>query len=159
MCLPKNHLAQIFVVRWNLYITPDRTLALHSLEMIDVLPLLVAPSPCAALHAEHKRHDHVHQRHEHQQGNIGVVANAPNPIEEECAPVPTVQFGGNNRSWALARCVLARWVFHDVPPVDLKTNETDHAGKGLRKVALARRLRRDRTPSFASLSLIHLNPQ
>src|ERR1700686_3837275 len=74
---------------------PYRPLALHALEMLDAVPSPVAPRPGAALGAKHEKHDEADARNERQERDVGVVADAPYPIEQECAPVPAVDFRRN----------------------------------------------------------------
>ena len=80
----------------------DRPVALHPLEVRDVSPPLVAPRPLAALRAEHERHHDVNEWDHRQQRDIGVVADAPDPVEQERAPVPASDLGRNECALALA---------------------------------------------------------
>src|SRR5258706_272935 len=70
----------------------DRPIALDALELLDAFPALVAPRPLAALGAEHDHHDQVDDRHQRQQRDQRVVADSPDPVEKERAPIPAVYF-------------------------------------------------------------------
>src|ERR1700693_6136961 len=80
--------------------------------MINILPTLVAPSPCIALHAKHEEHDDVHPGYKHQQGNIGIVPDTPDPIEQNGTPAPMIQLFWNNDRFSLAGGVFHR--FHSL---------------------------------------------
>lgn len=67
---------------------PDRPVMLHALEMLQVAPSAVLPGPRVAFYAQDEGHDEVHERNERQQGDERVVAEAPDPVEEEGAPAP-----------------------------------------------------------------------
>src|ERR1051325_8799783 len=81
---------------------PDRPQPLHALEMLDVAPARVAPCPFSTLGAEHEDHHHIDQRNEHQQRDVSLVDDAPDPVEQERAPVPAPDFRRNDRALALA---------------------------------------------------------
>ena len=84
---------------------PDRPQALDALEMLDAVPAPITPSPAAALGAEHEWHDEADQRNESQQRDVGVVADAPDPVEQERAPVPAVEFGRDVLRFDAYACV------------------------------------------------------
>src|SRR6202030_1712020 len=60
--------------------------------MFQAIPSPIAPCPAAAFRTEHERHDQSDKRNERKQRNEGIVSDTPYPIEQERAPVPTVDF-------------------------------------------------------------------
>src|SRR3982074_2613122 len=61
--------------------------------MRNAVPSPIAPGPLAPLGTEHERHDqNAKERHQRQQRDEGVVSDAPDPVEQEGAPVPAVDF-------------------------------------------------------------------
>src|SRR5262249_2533845 len=71
---------------------PNRPLALYALEMLDALPSPIAPGPGVAFGAKHEHPDEAEAGNERQERDIRLVANAPDPIEKEGAPIPTPDF-------------------------------------------------------------------
>src|ERR1051326_8040725 len=70
--------------------------------MLDALPALVAPGPFAAFGAEHEEHHDIDQRNKHQERDPGVVADAPDPVEQHRAPVPAPDLGRDDGGLALS---------------------------------------------------------
>jgi len=85
--------------------TRNRPPALHALEMLDAVPAAVAPGPGAALGAQHENHDQAHDRNKREQRDVGLVADAPDPVEQERAPVPAVDFRGDGLPVEKRGCV------------------------------------------------------
>lgn len=72
----------------------DRGAGAHSgpgglcfVELGDGFPFLVFPGPFVAFEQEDEGHDESYGRDEAEQCDVGVVADAPDPAEEESAPV------------------------------------------------------------------------
>ena len=57
----------------------------------------------APLRTEHKGHHEADKWNEGQQRNKGVVADAPDPVEQERAPVPAIDFRRDFRRWKRGR--------------------------------------------------------
>src|SRR6476660_8607171 len=70
--------------------------ALHPLEMLDAVPAAVAPGPGAALGAKYKHPDETEAGNEREQRDVGLVADTPDPIEKERAPIPAPDFRRND---------------------------------------------------------------
>ena len=73
---------------------PYRPSTLHALEMLDAVPSPVAPGPGAALGAKYQHPDKSEAGNKSEQRDVGLVADAPYPIEQKRAPVPALISAG-----------------------------------------------------------------
>jgi hypothetical protein len=80
---------------------------LYPIKVLYAFPSLILPSPFVSFEGQYKWNYHPPQKgHKEQEGPPHIIAYTPYPCQQESAPIPSAQPGGNGRFAAHARSIF-----------------------------------------------------